>query len=206
MTASAVACCRWSIWSPDSVGAVDEATADPDAETPSRVVTACIQCRVSWDLGDDPLCAVGGHQHQQFVVHRHRSLVVLPDGTAVVAVSFDRKDPYGRDDPPDFGVYLDPVWQPPWPHAHVDWPDFGVPGDPAALAGILTTVRDRARAGKRVEIGCIGGHGRTGTTLACLAVLGGLPAGDAVAWVRANFCAAAVENVGQEAFVAAFGT
>lgn len=46
-----------------------------------------------------------------------------------------------------------------------------------------------------------GGHGRTGTALACLARLDGVPAGDAVAWVREHYCRQAVETVDQEAFV-----
>jgi hypothetical protein len=37
--------------------------------------------------------------------------------------------------------------------------------------------------------------------LACLAVLSGRPAGDAVRWVRANYCAEAVETAEQESFV-----
>jgi hypothetical protein len=40
--------------------------------------------------------------------------------------------------------------------------------------------------------------------LACLAILGGLPSGDAVAWVRENYCTNAVENGQQEAFVIGF--
>ena len=52
-----------------------------------------------------------------------------------------------------------------------------------------------------MEVGCLGGHGRTGTALACLAILTGHPAADAVAWVRANYCPEAVETVGQEAFI-----
>jgi protein-tyrosine phosphatase len=59
----------------------------------------------------------------------------------------------------------------------------------------------RARAGERVEIGCLGGHGRTGTAVACLAILSGHPPGEAVAWVRANYCVEAVETTEQEAFV-----
>jgi hypothetical protein len=57
---------------------------------------------------------------------------------------------------------------------------------------------ERARLGERVEVGCLGGHGRTGTALACLAILTGHPPGEAVAWVRANYCADAVETAEQE--------
>ncbi|MBO0701496.1 MAG: hypothetical protein J2P38_01090 [Candidatus Dormibacteraeota bacterium] len=60
----------------------------------------------------------------------------------------------------------------------------------------------RARAGQLVEIGCGGGHGRTGTALACLAVLSGLPRTQAVGWVRRAYCTEAIETPEQEAFVA----
>jgi protein-tyrosine phosphatase len=130
--------------------------------------------------------------------------VVLPDGTTITAVSFDPGDPYGRDDRPDYGLYLDPRWQPPWPHDHVDWPDFGVPEE-TAITNALLSLLARARAGERVEVGCAGGHGRTGTAVGCLAVLTGCASGEAVAWVREHYCAKAVETPGQEAFVARFG-
>lgn len=133
--------------------------------------------------------------------HRHRTAVSLPDGTTVTAVSFDAADPYGRGRRPDYGLYLDHRWQPPWAHDHLDWPDFGVPADPAPVLVALRSVLGRARAGQRVEVGCLGGHGRTGTALACLAVLAGHPAAGAVAWVRASYCPDAVETAGQEAFV-----
>jgi hypothetical protein len=35
--------------------------------------------------------------------------------------------------------------------------------------------------GEQGEVGCVGGHGRTGTALAILAILTGHPAADAVA-------------------------
>jgi protein-tyrosine phosphatase len=131
-------------------------------------------------------------------------VVVLPDGTEVTAVSFDAMDPYSRDQPPDYGLYLDHMWQPPWDHDHLDWPDFGVPDDATHLAAALRAVLDRARAGERVEVGCIGGHGRTGTALACLAILSGHPPGEAVRWVRANYCTDAVETAEQQGFVVGF--
>jgi protein-tyrosine phosphatase len=109
--------------------------------------------------------------------------------------------PYSRDRPPDYGLYLDPRWQPPWNHDRLDWPDFGVPSDAGAVKAALSSVLDRARAGQLVEVGCLGGHGRTGAALACLAVLGGHPSDDAIAWIRAQYCPAAVETPEQEAFV-----
>lgn len=89
----------------------------------------------------------------------------------------------------------------PWPHEHLEWPDFGVPDDRATVLAVLNSLLLRAHAGKGVELGCLGGHGRTGTALACLAVLAGKPADEAVAWVRQNYCIRAVETPEQEAFV-----
>ena len=137
-------------------------------------------------------------------MHVHRCVVSLPDGTEVTAVSFDASDPYTRRQPPDYGLYLDPRWQPPWAHDHLDWPDFGVPGDTTRTTTALRALLARARGGQRVEIGCLGGHGRTGTALACLAVLAGHAPGHAVSWVRTNYCPAAVETAEQEAFVAGY--
>ena len=169
------------------------------------VVVVCTQCGQLWprDVGSAP-CVDAEHDHQEFELHRHRTAVVLPDGTEIVAVSFDDADPYVRDREPDFGLYLDARWQPPWPHEHLDWPDFGVPDDAVVLAVALGDLLQRARAGDRVEIGCLGGHGRTGTALGCLAALAGHPPDDAVAWVRANYCTEAVETDDQAAFVATF--
>lgn len=138
-----------------------------------------------------------------FETHRHLSPVTLPDGTRLTAASFDPAAPYARAREPDYGLYLDSRWQPPWDHGHIDWPDFGLPADTDAFTGALRGVLERARSGQHVEVGCIGGHGRTGTTLACLAVLTGHPARDAVAWVRSGYCSKAVETPAQEAFVAA---
>jgi hypothetical protein len=174
--------------------------------TEVRRAVACVECRLHWDPDrEQARCVDPTHQHRDFEVHRHRTAVLLPDGTEVVAVSFDVMDPYARDLPPDYGLYLDATWAPPWPHDHVAWPDFGVPLDTHRVVGALRDVRELARSGKRVEVGCLGGHGRTGTALACLAVLAGHPAATAVAWVRANYCDRAIETTEQEEFVAEFG-
>jgi hypothetical protein len=169
--------------------------------TELRPVIACAECGVHWDEDQPPTCANPQHGHVRLALHRHRDVVALPDGTEVVAVSFDSLDPYRRDHPPDYGLYFDQRWQPPWPHEHIDWPDYGMPDDPTPAVGSLRSLLARGRAGQRVEMGCLGGHGRTGTALACLAVLTGHPPGDAIAWVRMNYCADAVETPAQEAFV-----
>jgi hypothetical protein len=175
-----------------------------DESVRTRTIVLCGPCGEHWAEGvEEAGCTDEGHEHQRFDVHMHRDVVTLPDGTEVVAVSFDPGDPYGRDaGPPDHGVYLDARWAPPWSHDLVDWPDFGLPADPAAFVATLERVLDRARRGERVEVGCLGGHGRTGTAIAALAVLAGHPADDAVAWTRARYCAHAVETPEQEALVA----
>lgn len=165
-------------------------------------VVACTQCRTYWPAGGPARCSDAGHDHRQHELHRHLDRVELPDGTPVTAASFDATDPYLRERPPDHAVYLDRAWQPPWPHDHLDWPDFGVPVDPDAMIAVLRSALDRARAGEQVELGCLGGHGRTGTALAILAVLSGAAPAEAVAWVRRDYCDRAVETPEQQAFVA----
>ena len=131
--------------------------------------------------------------------------MLLPDGNRVVAVSFDSSDPYARETLPDFGLYLDHRWSPPWPHDHVEWSDFGVPVNSAELRTKLVQLLERSERGELVELGCLAAHGRTGTALACLAVLAGVPASDAVAWVRNSYCDEAVETPEQMSFVGGFG-
>jgi len=104
---------------------------------------------------------------------------------------------------PHFGVYL-LGRQPPataWEARWLRWPDFGLPADPAEVVTTLTQAWERAAA-ERVEIACAGGHGRTGTALACLAILDGVPAPQAVAFVREHYDRHAVETPGQRRYVA----
>jgi hypothetical protein len=125
--------------------------------------------------------------------------VVFPDGTAVDARPLrERKE---EDAERDFGLYMDLRWDPSWPAELIEWEDFGLPGDPERAAGQIRAAFARARAGDRVEIGCAGGLGRTGTVLACMAVLAGVPANEAVAWIRANYVVRGVETAEQEAWV-----
>ncbi len=83
------------------------------------------------------------------------------------------------------------------------WPDFRLPGDTDVLRSALISAWERA-ADERVEVACGGGTGRTGTALACLAVLDGVPADRAVTFVRRGYRPRAVETPGQRAFVARF--
>ncbi len=166
-------------------------------------IVACMECQVHWlDGTDPPGCQDPDHTHRRFLMHQHHSSVVLPHGTPILAASFDEHDPYSRERNPDYGLYLDPRWQPPWEHDHLDWPDFGIPPDAESFLVALRNALIRARAGQLVEIGCGGGHGRTGTALASLAALSGVSKAEAVGWVRRAYCTEAIETPEQEAFVA----
>ena len=127
----------------------------------------------------------------------------LPSGRLVRGRGLRRPPPAGPQ--PAFALYLlarqpAPV---PWAARWVRWPDFRLPADPAAAADALREAWARAGT-ERVEIACAGGLGRTGTALACLAVLDGLPGRQAVSYVREHYAARAVETPGQRRFVTRF--
>ena len=125
--------------------------------------------------------------------------VIFPDGTRVLASGWLHRK---KGEPtPDFGLYLDPQWTPTWPNVMLDWPDFGVPRDQATADEQIRAAFLRARAGERVEVACIGGHGRTGTVLACMAILAGVPAVEAVSWIRAAYCPRAVQEPAQQYWI-----
>jgi protein-tyrosine phosphatase len=91
----------------------------------------------------------------------------------------------------------------PWESRWVRWPDFGLPADRHATAAALREALRRAGT-ERVEIACAGGTGRTGTALACLAVLDGLPGREAVAYVRSHYAPRAIETPWQRRYVTRF--
>jgi protein-tyrosine phosphatase len=91
----------------------------------------------------------------------------------------------------------------PWESRWLRWPVFGLPADPDAVRQTLAEAWRRAAA-ERVEVACTGGRGRTGTALACLAVIDGVPNSDAVAFVREHYDGNAVETPWQRRYVARF--
>ncbi len=91
----------------------------------------------------------------------------------------------------------------PWRSQWLAWPDFGLPLDAGRARQMLHQVWDHAPT-ERVEIACRGGCGRTGTALACLAVLDGLSAGEAVDYVRQRYHRRAVETPWQRRWVQRF--
>jgi len=103
---------------------------------------------------------------------------------------------------PTYAVYLlgrQPT-QVPWQTDWLRWPDFRLPTDRVRARELLTGAWHRA-ATERVEIACGGGRGRTGTALACLAVLDGVPADEAVDFVRRHYDRRAVETPWQRRYV-----
>lgn len=135
--------------------------------------------------------------------------LTLPDGTVIHARGLrhgTRPDPV-----PDYGLYLggsrlrrrhDSSLT--WPHSWIPWPDFLLPRDRAAAITAIRGLHARARSGKRVEVACNGGVGRTGTVLACLAILSGVSPTAAVAWTRAHYHPHAVETPWQRRWVRHF--
>ena len=141
--------------------------------------------------------------------------IALPDGTLVRGRGRRRPVPPGPH--PDYGLYLghDPAaprrlmsrreeWRPDWPADWIEWPDFRTPRDDEAAASAIVAAYRRAASGERVEVACGGGVGRTGTVVACMAVLAGHPAADAVAWTRRNYRPRAVETPGQRRWIGWF--
>jgi hypothetical protein len=125
----------------------------------------------------------------------------LPSGRLVRGRGLRRPLPDGL--APTFGIYLlgQPPPQVPWESRWIRWPDFALPSDPAALRAAAVEAWERS-AKERVEFACAGGRGRTGTALACLAILDGIPSTEAVAFVRTHFDQRAVETPWQRRFVA----
>jgi len=127
----------------------------------------------------------------------------LPNGVAVYPSSHYW---HGKNDTvPDLGVYLDGCWEPDCLAFHLGTPDYGIPVP--AMSTVLHVAREALRVaseGGFVEVGCIGGHGRTGLFLGVLTLLAahevGVPltAKDAIEYVRSTYCRHAIESSKQE--------
>ncbi len=130
-------------------------------------------------------------------------VLVLPSGRSVRGRALRAPVPDGQ--PPEFGLYVlghEPA-PTPWPQTWLRWPDFFLPSDRHAARVALVELWERA-AGQRVEVACGGGRGRTGTALACVAVLDGVPSAQAVDYVRRHYDGRAVETPWQRRYVARF--
>lgn len=113
--------------------------------------------------------------------------------------------PFPPGPPPEFGLYLlgrspRPVqWESRW----VRWRDLRLPADDADAMDALHEAWRRAET-ERVEVACWAGRGRTGTALACIAVLDGIPPAEAVTFVRQHYRRGAVETPWQRHYVSRF--
>jgi len=140
----------------------------------------------------------------------------LEDGL-VIHASAERDAPYHdkreEQDYPDVGIYLYSGWvrgafsatsgldvpwatKAYWPMAWLDWPDYSVPSFDDVVK-LVPWVMERIQAGSRVETGCLGGHGRTGTLLALLLVQQGVKPGTAMNRVWDKYCIEAIESAKQ---------
>jgi hypothetical protein len=158
----------------------DDSTSDPPSSTDRPSSTG----RAGWEAG------VAG-------------VLRLPSGRLIRGRGLRHPMPSGH--PPTFGVYLLGAAPPEfgWESRWVRWPDFRLPADPAYAARVLREVWERAGT-ERAEVACGGGRGRTGTALACVAILDGVPPEDAVAYVREHYHPRAVETPWQRRFVRTF--
>lgn len=135
--------------------------------------------------------------------HFHKAFE-LPNGLVVQGSSYayEAEKPSERRTP-DFGLYCDHIW------AHVNWraefvnfPDYRAPAAFDTAAEAIVEAYGRAADGWSVEAGCIGGHGRTGTVLACWVVLAsGWNPQDAMKYVWEHYCKEAIESKAQVEFI-----
>ena len=164
----------------------------------------------SWDTADDSGYGYKGtsskpHVPYEKCAHSHPALEIEPDFTVYggAAASPVKKDC-------DIYVALDygggEIKSYPWNTGGpviVNFPitDMQAPKDAVEFKKMIVWLKAQGQAGKKIHVGCIGGHGRTGTVLAALVkeVTGNV---DAIAYVRKNYCAKAVESDSQVRFLA----
>ena len=129
--------------------------------------------------------------------------MALPSGRKRVVQAAATDEPAGPF--PEFGVYLLGKQPPPvgWESRWVPWPDLRLPIDQPDALEAFREVWRRAEA-ERVEVACWRGIGRTGTALACIAILDGVPPGQAVSYVRRQYRRRTVETPWQRQYVARF--
>lgn len=118
---------------------------------------------------------------------------------------------------PDIGIYLDSLWSDIvdpvkvspglndfpvckafYPTILFPWRDRGMPSD-VMLKELMEYAIKKIKEGKSIDIGCHGGHGRTGTFVACLLTqLTNMSAKEIITYVRTQYCKEAIEGYVQE--------
>jgi hypothetical protein len=88
----------------------------------------------------------------------------------------------------------------PFIELQMEWPDCGIIRLPRAFWEELVVYLETNHS--KLLIFCQGGHGRTGTAIACLMVTAlDYTAKQAIAWIRKNYCSSAIESVSQENYI-----
>lgn len=149
--------------------------------------------------GTKPVVWKCRHYHKEFV---------LPNGLVMQGSSMTGVVKR-RHRAPDFGLYLDAGWLSlaDWRAEFIRWPDYGVPRIAQVAADAITEAYQRITEGWLVETGCIGGHGRTGTVLACMVILAGETDPEAaMRYVWKNYCTEAIESKAQMDFIRWFAS
>jgi hypothetical protein len=133
----------------------------------------------------------------------------------------ERSKKVGFSGSPDIGFYLDDRWasgsllvspgfNPPFARKAsrsrmvlFPWEDWGIPENPRVFHRAVRWLLSEAEKGQKIEVACMGGHGRTGTALATMLVVQGLDARTAMRRVRRSYCEEAIESDKQIAFLRA---
>lgn len=95
---------------------------------------------------------------------------------------------------------------PPETEVHwIKWPDFCLPVNKLEARHALQLTLKRA-AHSRVDIACRGGVGRTGTALACIAILDGMDPASALKFIRNTYHPRAAETPWQQWYISNFAS
>ena len=71
----------------------------------TQTVEVCADRQLHWVLAvEEPRCVDTHHDHRLIELHQHLDRVVLPNNTAITAVSFAPERTYRRDEEPGFGL------------------------------------------------------------------------------------------------------
>lgn len=87
----------------------------------------------------------------------------------------------------------------------IKWPDFCLPVNKLEAHHVLELTLERA-AHSRVDIACRGGVGRTGTALACIAILDGMDPASALKLIRDTYHPRAAETPWQQWYISNFSS
>ena len=140
----------------------------------------------AWESGWGDYYGAAGGSFGSSCDHDGTTALEYPDGVLIYPSS-SYSSTKGPPSIPDYALYLETSRMPYSATGYIPWKDFGLPTiDFRHTAEMIIDAYALAKDGMTVEVGCIGGHGRTGTVLACMAILADIPLDDAVEWVRTN--------------------